>query len=80
MRLWFVDASQRFSPMAIIQANETAILFASLWEDQDHVFGTEVEYLIDEHGGWFFIFSMSWYCYQVTHFYSIMDSMYLKPD
>lgn len=38
----------------LAEANETAILFASLWEDQDHVFGTEVEYLIDEHGDFYF--------------------------
>eukprot|EP00250_Pteridium_aquilinum_P014144 c21807_g1_i1 orf=297-1874(+) len=38
----------------LAEANETAILFASLWEDQDHVFGTEVEYIIDERGDFYF--------------------------
>lgn len=38
----------------LAEANETAILFASLLEDRDHVFGTEVEYLIDKHGDFYF--------------------------
>ncbi|KAI5080992.1 hypothetical protein GOP47_0004175 [Adiantum capillus-veneris] len=54
-----VDLTERRLPDAeiartIAEANETAILFASLWDDQDHIFGTEVEYIIDDRGDFYF--------------------------
>ncbi|KAH7289158.1 hypothetical protein KP509_31G061000 [Ceratopteris richardii] len=38
----------------IAEANGTAILFATLWDDQNHIFGTEVEYIIDDRGDIYF--------------------------
>ncbi|MCO5604045.1 hypothetical protein L7F22_058202 [Adiantum nelumboides] len=54
-----VDLTERRLPDAEIartlaEANETAILFASLWDAQDHIFGTEVEYIIDDRGDFYF--------------------------
>lgn len=54
-----VDLTERKLPDAEIartlaEGNETAILFASLWDDQDHIFGTEVEYIIDDRGDFYF--------------------------
>lgn len=38
----------------LAEVNEDAILYASVVEDEDHVFGTEVQYLVDEHGDFYF--------------------------
>ena len=35
----------------IFQINEKAVFFPLLWNDEDPIFGTEAQFLVDEHGG-----------------------------